>query len=121
MATWPSTLPAPQIANYALQTQDNTVRTDMEGGAARVRRRTTATPDEVTLRFLLDATQMATFRTFWEDDWLHGAAWVFLPIKDGRAAATTSKECRPKPATFKATPVSAAQWVLELTVEVRNA
>lgn len=121
MSTWPSTLPDPQLTGYAVQAQDNTARTDMDSGPARVRRRTTSVPDEITMQVVLDETQMATFRDFFENDWYHGAAWVYVPIKDGRSAGVSLKECRPNPAKFKATPLSGALWSVELTVEVRNA
>ena len=121
MATWPTTLPAPSLEGYGLETQDQTVRTEMEGGAARVRRRTTTNPDRFTLRFSMTAEQMVTFRAFWNADWQHGAAWVFIPLKDGTAVTTQPRECRPVPATYKANPISASHWVVEITVEVRNA
>ena len=121
MATWPTTLPNPQFSGYALETQDATRRTDMEGGSARVRRVSTAVPDKVTLKWIFDETQMAAFRAFWESDWTHGAAWVVLSIRDGRAAGLIARECRPVPAVFKSAPISATHWQVEMTVEVRNA
>lgn len=121
MSTWPSTLPQPQFSGYDLQTGDPTIRTDMEGGSARVRRRCTAVPDQVTLRFIFDEAQMAIFRTFWESDFLNGAAWVFVPVKDGRAAGVRNKECRPESGAFKCSPLSATHWAVEFKVEVRNA
>lgn len=121
MATWPSTLPSPQFSGYGLETQDATRRTDMEGGSARVRRVSTSVPDKVTLKWIFDAAQMISFREFWEADWYHGSAWVFLPLRDGRVNGIVSRECRPTPATFKAAPVSSTHWHVEMTVEVRSA
>ena len=121
MATWPTTLPNPQFSGYGIEAQDATRRTDMEGGAARVRRVSTSVPDKATLKWLFDEAQMAEFRAFWEDEWAHGSAWVYLTIKDGRAAGLVSRECRPSPASFKAAPLSAAHWHVEMTVEVRHA
>lgn len=121
MSTWPSTLPIPTAAGYGLETADQTARTDMESGPARVRRRSTASPDQISLRFVFDANQMAIFRTFWESDFLFGAAWVMIPIKDGRAVGVVNKECRPSSAKFSAAPLSASHWAVEFKVEVRNA
>lgn len=120
MATWPTSLPVPQLAGYDLQTADATARTDMEGGAARVRRRSTSRPDEVSLAFVLDEAQMATFRAFWEDSFLSGAGWVYVPVKLGRTPGVTSQECRPKGGTFKATPLSSTHWSVSFPVEVRS-
>lgn len=121
MATWPSSLPVPKFSGYDLQTTDPTARTDMESGPARVRRRYTAAPDHVSLGFILDETQMATFRALWESDFQNGAAWVFVPIKDGRSVGVSNKEVRPLTGSFKSAPVSATHWSVEFQVEVRNA
>lgn len=29
---------------------------------------------------------MATFRTFWDDELLKGAAWAYMPVKTGRVS-----------------------------------
>lgn len=121
MATWPTSLGNPQFSGYDLETTDSTARTDMEGGPARVRRRFIDAPDHVSLRFIFDQAQMATFRTFWEDELLNGAAWAFLPVKTGRVSGMESKECRPLKGQFKATPAGARYWYVDFQVEVRNA
>lgn len=120
MATWPSSLGNPQLSGYDLETTDPTVRTDMEGGSARVRRRYTAAPDTVSLKFLFDAAQMATFRTFWDYDMANGSAWVYMPVKTGYVAGLESRECRPINGIFKSVPVSATHWLVEFQVEVRR-
>ena len=121
MATWPTSLGNPLFSGYELETTDPTARTDMEGGAARVRRRNTSTPDNFPLRFLFNDAQMATFRTFWDDEFLQGAAWVYMPVKTGRVSGLEVKECRPLQGKFKAAVASATHWLVEFQVEVRNA
>lgn len=121
MSTWPSTLPIPQMAGYDVEATDPTARTDMDSGPARVRRRFTAAPDKVSLSFIMDEAQMIIFRAFWETDFLSGAAWVYMPIRDGIAAGMSSKECRPSAGKFKASPVSSSHWNVSFDVEVRSA
>lgn len=120
MATWPDTLPHPQASGYGIQAADCTVRTDMESGPARVRRRYTSAPDSITLRWVFTEAQMVIFRAFYESDFQQGAAWVFMPIKDGRTAGMVSRECRPT-SPFKAEYSGRDVWVVEMPVEVRNA
>lgn len=120
MATWPSSLGNPQFSGYDLETTDPTIRTDMEGGSARVRRRYTAAPDTVSLKFLFDTAQMATFRAFWDYDMANGAAWVYMPIKTGYVSGLESRECRPINGRFKSVPVSATHCLVEFQVEVRR-
>lgn len=121
MATWPESLGNPQFSGFDLETTDPTVRTDMEGGAARVRRRYTSAPDTVSLKFIFDQAQMATFRSFWDDDLLQGAAWAYMPVKTGRVSGMETKECRPSTGKFKAVPAGARHWYVEFQVEVRHA
>lgn len=118
---WPSTLPPPLLAGYSLETGDNTIRTDMDTGPARVRRRSTAAPDTVGFSVLLNAEQMVIFRAFWDTDWQSGAAWVRFQLKTGRTSGSTLLECRPVPAKWKAQPISDVHWHVSLTVEVRSA
>ena len=121
MATWPTSLGNPQFSGYDLETTDPTVRTDMEGGAARVRRRYTSAPDTVSLKFIFDQAQMEIFRAFWDDELLQGAAWAYMPVKTGRVSGMETKECRPSTGKFKAVPAGARHWYVEFQVEVRNA
>lgn len=121
MATWPATLPAPLLADYSLESADLTIRTDMESGPARVRRRSTAPQDRVTLRFVLTDAQQQVFRGFWESDAAHGSAWFFMPLRDARAAGVSTREVRPLAGGFKAVPLAAGQWAVSFSVELRNA
>lgn len=120
MATWPTTLPNPLASGYGVDVGDCTVRSDMESGAARVRRRFTAAPDKTTLRWVMTDAQMVIFRAFYESSFLNGAAWVFVPIRDARTAGINSRECRPL-SPFKAELNGNALWHVEMPVEIRAA
>lgn len=78
MATWPSTLPPrPLATGYQIAPEDQTVRTDMEAGLARVRRRTRARNDRITAELVFSAEQFAAFRAWFDADTgaAGGAAW----------------------------------------------
>lgn len=87
MATWPTSLPAPQSNGYSVAPADPSLRTDMEAGAARSRRRTYARDDRVSVGWLLTDAQMDTFRAWFDDDAeaAGGSAWFYisLPLGDG--------------------------------------
>jgi len=121
MATWPTTLPVPMLEGYELESGDPTARSDMESGPARVRRRFTAAPDEISLSVLLTEEQMNTFRDFWKNDWYQGAAWVFFPVRDGWTPGIVSKECRPTKGKFKAALIKPNVWRVQIPIEVRDA
>lgn len=77
--TWPTTLPCPADAagDYA-PLLDNIIKTSMETGAPKRRRRFTAVPETFTATVILDSAQMVTLDAFVVDtlqdvmpfDWL---------------------------------------------------
>ena len=82
MATWPITLPRPLADDYGIQPVDPSIRTDMDVGAARVRRRTRARNDRVRVVWQLTPEQAAIFRAWFEDDAgaAGGSAWFDIQI-----------------------------------------
>lgn len=120
MATWPSSLPKPMINGYALNPVDQTIRTEMDVGASRVRRRTTARNDKVSVTWMMVDAQLAAFRTWLEDGATGaagGAAWfnITLPIGTSGSAAVEARFAGP----FKATEVGGANWNVTAELEIR--
>lgn len=86
MATWPSSLPAPMVSGYGLEPVDQTIRTDMEVGSARARRRTTSRLDMVNVSWVFTDAQMAVFRAWLDDDVVGaagGSAWFTTSLATG--------------------------------------
>jgi hypothetical protein len=81
MATWPTTLPSP-TSGFSIAPVDQTIRTDMEVGSARVRRRTSARNDMMTTTWLMTNDQVAIFRTWFTTTINGGVTWftVSLPV-----------------------------------------
>lgn len=115
MAAWPSTLPAPLIDGYSVNPLDQTIRTDMESGAARVRRRTFARNDLVDVALVLSAAEFAAFRAWFDNDAAGGSAWFDMPIDIGDGM--TTKEVRFKGA-WKAQRLQLC-WRVTAQLEVR--
>lgn len=71
---WPVGLPqAPQVARYSQVDQDRTVRTSMDVGPAKVRRRATAAIETCEIELSLTRAQVATLKTFFRDSVFAGA------------------------------------------------
>lgn len=121
MAAYPSTLPKPITRGFQLQAGDMTVRTDMEVGAARVRRRTAARNDRLNVSMLFNDSQMAAFRTWFEQptEADGGAAWfdVTIPSGDGGATALEARFV----GAYQATAGGALTWQVSAQWEVRYA
>lgn len=85
MALFPATLPRPVVDGYVLDPLDQTIRTEMEVGAPRVRRRTLARLDRVSVRWILTDAEMAIFRAWFQDPGqaAGGAGWFDLDLALG--------------------------------------
>lgn len=122
MASWPTTLPAPTVDGYGIEPVDQAIRTDMEAGAARTRRRTRARMDMINVAWRFTDAQMATFRAWFENDATGaagGAGWftTSLPVGDG---GITSCEAKFNGA-FKPSLLRGMCWHVTAKLEVRNA
>lgn len=72
--TWPSTLPlAPQLEGYEETPQPNVVRTPVDAGRARQRRRYTSVGAILSTTFLFTHAQEDTFKAFYKDTLQNGA------------------------------------------------
>lgn len=90
MAAWPSTLPAPQLAGYHVKRQPANIRTDMETGPARQRRRYTAVPKRINVTWRLTAAQKVTFDSFWVTDLFDGNGWFTVAMAFSNAMTTVN-------------------------------
>lgn len=121
MATYPTTLPRPVARGYSLTPVDPVARTDMDVGASRCRRRTAARNDKVKLAWLFTDTQMAGFRSWFDDptEADGGASWfsINLPIGTGGTVAVEAKFA----AIYEATRNAGLSWNVTAELEIRNA
>jgi len=110
---WPVTLPtSPLMRGFSESGEDQTVRTSMDVGPGKVRRRLTAGVRDMTWPFLLTTAQIATLDTFFYTTLLGGA----LPFTHPDPRTGTSKSWRftEKP---EYRPESATKWSTVLKVE----
>lgn len=117
MAAYPLSLPAPLVEGYALSPVDQTLRTEMETGAARVRRRTRARNDALELGFVFTGAEFSAFRTWFDDDAgaAGGAAWFDMTVDVGHGAATYQARFK---GAFKANR-DGVSWRVSAQIEVR--
>jgi len=94
MPSYPATLPGPLVESYSLTPVEQTVRTDMETGAARVRRRTAARNDMVDVSFVFTDANFLGFRTWFDDASTGisgGASWFDITLAVGKGGATAEQ------------------------------
>jgi len=116
MATlWPATLPqSPLIAGLAEDPQDVSVRTQMETGPAKIRRRFTAEIRNIVYPLLLTTAQVETLDVLYYTT-LEGGSLPFTHLHP-RTGATVDYRFLEKPGPY--TPLSHNKWSAELQLEI---
>ncbi len=81
--TWPTTLPLPTVQGYSVQPGDTILRTDMESGLARQRRKFTNVPTKVSVRWIMRRDQYAVFEGWYRWSAKEGASWFSITLLGG--------------------------------------
>lgn len=90
MPTWPGSLPAaPQGDSYQEQAPNTVVRSPMDAGPQKVRRRFTAGVRPFTFTWLLTKAQVATLDTFYNST-LSGGSLTFDGLNHPRTGTATT-------------------------------
>lgn len=66
MATWPATLPAPALSSLQESPPDNLIRSAMDKGPAKLRRRTTANIRPISFTLMLTPAQVDVLDIFYD-------------------------------------------------------
>lgn len=80
---FPATLPKPSMQSYGFTPANNLIRTEMENGPARVRRRFIAVPVDVSASWTFSLAELGQFQAFYRDQIFDGAGWFEMPIVQG--------------------------------------
>jgi hypothetical protein len=83
METWPTTLPLPNLSGYSAKKAGAFVRTEMEKGPARQRKKSRGTPTQIKVAWRLTRAEKAIFLDFYENDIQDGAAWFLMNLDIG--------------------------------------
>lgn len=114
--TLPATLGDALMDGYSIQPDVTFVRTDLEAGAARVRRRFTSSPTRATVRWLWSTTQFAVFEYWWQNVGTSGAGWFNGRVANGQGVS----ECELRfLQPWRAEMAAGALWRVSADVEIR--
>jgi hypothetical protein len=114
MPEWPSTLPDEPIeSGYEETFADNLLRTEMDKGPPKVRRRTQANVNKATFPFIFTKAELGYFTTFYKVDLAEGA----LPVDWTHPIHGTSIQFNIVP-PVKVTPIGGGFFSVNLTVEI---
>ena len=118
MAVWPVSLPQTPFLGLRDQRQDARLRTEMDVGPAKMRRRHTAAVRNITATTLLTGTQRATFDTFYKTTLSEGAlAFDWVDPVDG--TTTSFRFVSPPPfEVVKGGTTATRLWRLTMNLEI---
>lgn len=115
---YPAFLPTPLRAGYEFTDKASYLRSDMDDGLARQRRRFPGNaPAEFSVTFSFSSEEHAVFRAFLEYECTGGADWFYLRILYPGEGIKTQL-CRLKP-NAKSALVNLETWEYKATVELK--
>ncbi len=80
---WPDKLPLPTIEGYGIRPGEAILRTEMEAGPARQRRRFTQVPSRLTVRWLMRRDQFTLFEAWYRWSAKEGGEWFEIDLLGG--------------------------------------
>lgn len=117
MAAYPTKLPSPMIAGYEINPEDATLRTQMDAGPDRTRRRYTAIPSLVPIKWRFTLSEMALFEAWHKYDTLDGSAWFTINLANGKGITSVEAKFSKPP---KKILLSGLKWEVQSELEVRT-
>lgn len=81
--TWPETLPLPTVQGYNVEPGETIIRTEMDAGLARHRRRFTDVPSKVSVRWIMRRDQYAIFEGWYRWHAREGASFFTITLLGG--------------------------------------
>lgn len=114
---WPTTLPLPSVEGYGLTPQEAVLRTDMESGPARQRRRFRQTPTRITVRWLFSEFEFAIFEAWYKYHADEGGQWFEIILTGGLGLLAHEARFTRQ---FEAQLMSARRWQVKSELEIRE-
>ena len=117
MLRFPQHLPYPTVENYSIKPGEAIIRTDMEAGPARQRRRYTQTPSRISVRWLMNPEQFCVFEAWYKYHAKEGGEWFFITLLGG--IGLSSQEAR-FTQQFEAKLLNGYLWEITSELEIRD-
>lgn len=118
-ADYPPSLPLPSVPGYQLERMANILRTPMEAGHARQRRRTLDSPTDIDATFELDAWEFMVFDGWKKHTIADGAAWFNIELL--ASIGLTNHVARIKEGKAPARLRPGGNWIVTAKLEIREA
>lgn len=114
---FPKKLPYPTVQNYSIRPNEAIIRTDMESGPARQRRRYTQTPSKISVRWVMNHEQFCLFEAWYKYQAKEGAEWFVITLLGG--IGLTEQDAR-FTQQFQASILAGRLWEITTELEIRD-
>ena len=115
--TWPGSLPVPLLSGVSYASQPNIIRTQMDAGVAKTRRRFTAVPEDVLFALLLTRAQVQTLQDFVAITLKDVLPFDWIEFRKSEADDVTAVTYRFK-SRPKFTPLGGGYWRADIELEL---
>lgn len=113
---FPSTIPGVIMDGYGITPVETNIRTEMDAGLARVRRRFVANPAEFDVKWKFALKDFNTFEYFYYNDLHNGSAWFNVELVSGKGLTTYLARFK---GMYQASAEASGQsWVVSAKLEV---
>ncbi len=114
---FPTHLPYPTTDGYLIKPDEAIVRTDMEAGPARQRRRYTQTPSKITVRWVMNRGQFSLFEAWYKYYAKEGAEWFVVTLLGGLGLLEQEARFTKQ---FEARLLNGVLWEISSELEIRD-
>ena len=117
IAKFPKKLPYPTVEGYTIRPGEAIVRTEMEAGPARQRRRYTQTPSKIAVKWIMNPEQFCLFEAWYKYQAKEGAEWFIISLLGGMGLIEQDARFTQQ---FEATLVSGRLWQIMTELKIRD-
>lgn len=114
---FPEKLPYPTTEGYAIKPGEAIVRTDMEAGPARQRRRYEQTPSKISVRWVMNREQFSLFEAWYKYHAKEGAEWFYITLFGGLGLLEQEARFTQQ---FEAKLLNGYLWEITSELEIRD-
>ncbi|MFV0626599.1 MAG: hypothetical protein ACK5N8_04550 [Alphaproteobacteria bacterium] len=117
MISFPTHLPYPTVEGYLIRPDEAIVRTDMEAGPARQRRRYTQTPSKISVKWVMNRGQFSLFEAWYKFYAKEGAEWFYIKLLGGLGLIEQEARFTKQ---FEAALLNGILWSVSSELEIRD-
>ncbi len=114
---FPKRLPYPTVDGYSIRPDEAIIRTNMESGPARQRRRYTQTPSKIAVKWIMNPEQFCLFEAWYKYQAKEGAEWFAISLLGG--IGLTEQDAR-FTQQFEASLIAGRLWQITSELEIRD-